>query len=441
MLIEFSVENFRCFRDKATLSMVCASKDSSLPENTIPADGVASLRLTRSAAIYGPNASGKSKFLDAMRFMRDFVVGSHFARISRAEVDVTPFRLDARYERQPCTFEAVFNAEGSRYVYGFSVDQERVRAEWLSSYPRGQQRVLLEGTWSDKDGFVDYYFGPSWKGQKKKFQELVRPNVLLISVAAQLNHPIARTVYSWFADTFRYVSWFPTYGQERDFTCRAGKELKHLRPKLLKYFRKADPGIQDFSIRQAPLTEAKEWTRVPESFRKSFVDEVLGGHPEKALTWEVRTNHCGADTKGDTTQVVFDLADESDGTQKLFALAGPWQYVLEHGCVVFVDELDARLHPLLVNWLIGLFHNPETNPNNAQLIFATHDVSLLDHRPYDRPLFRRDQIWFTEKDASGASRLYSLWNFRKKPRREENVRLGYLAGRYGAIPWLEDEIE
>ena len=143
----------------------------------------------------------------------------------------------------------------------------------------------------------------------------------------------------------------------------------------------------------------------------------------------VETIHAGVNVAGDAIRVPLDLIDESDGMQKLYALAGSWLKALKCGRVLVVDELDARLHPLLTRWLITQFHDPLTNPHGAQLIFATHDASLLDAK-----LFRRDQIWFTERDRAGATSLYSLWDFKNTPRKEENVRKGYLAGRYGAIP-------
>ena len=162
---------------------------------------------------------------------------------------------------------------------------------------------------------------------------------------------------------------------------------------------------------------------MPERLQKTFAEKFTGD------VTDVETIHAGVNVTGDAIRVPLELIDESDGTQKLYALAGPWLQVLRLGQVLVVDELDARLHPLLTRWLITQFHDPVTNPLGAQLIFTTHDASLLDAK-----LFRRDQLWFTERDRAGATSLYSLWDFKKKPRREENVRKGYLAGRYGAIP-------
>ncbi|MCK4658467.1 MAG: AAA family ATPase [Phycisphaerae bacterium] len=443
MLIEFSVENFLSFRERITLSMVRAASDRSSPENVIESAQGTKLNLLRSVALYGPNASGKSNLLNALRFMNWFVCNSSRNGVADGKIGVVPFKLDEACLSKPSTFEIVFLQKGVRYVYGFSVDSKLVREEWLSSYPRGQQRVLFNRGINDETGKPDYYFGPSWEGPKRQLTELTRPNALLISVGAQFNQKIAQAVHSWFSQCLRTVSWFPTMGSECAFTCEEAHEKPALRGEILQYWRMADPGIEDFVVEAVPLQENIAVSHLPDTVKRSLLEAI--SHAE-TLSCEVRAfkinaMHTGIDKRGKAGTIRFDFDEESDGTQKLFALAGPWRYVLEHGCVVVVDELDARLHPLLTRWLIQLFHRAETNPHGAQLIFATHDASLLERRPQGQPLFRRDQIWFTEKGARGGTSLYSLWDFCKPPRKEENIRLGYLAGRYGAVPFTESPVE
>jgi len=436
MLIEFSVENYLSFRERVTLSMVAANGDRSLPDNTIESVSGAKLRLLRSVALYGPNASGKSNLCHAIGFMNWFVGNSATAGVGGGKTGAIPFKLDDRNRSQPSTFEVVFIHDGVRYVYGFSVDSERVHEEWLSSYPHGQQRVLFHRGPNQDAGQGGYYFGPSWGGRKKHFTDLTRPNTLLLPVAAQFNHKTAQTVVRWFSENLRTVSWFPTRGFEQVFTCDTAHD-PHVRNLILGYLAKADPSIRDFAVERVALEESQEWSQFPETIKREIPKHVL----EDIVEFDVRTFHEAMDDHGNSVEASFDLSEESDGTQKLFALAGPWSYVLMKGCIVVVDELDARLHPALTRWLVRLFHDPKTNPHGAQLIFTTHSPGLLDHRPQGQPLLRRDQVWLVEKDAHGGTALYSLWDFRKPPRRDENIRLGYLAGRYGAVPFMEDTAE
>ena len=162
---------------------------------------------------------------------------------------------------------------------------------------------------------------------------------------------------------------------------------------------------------------------MPEAVRKEMLERF-----KDETFFNVKTAHILDNGK----EVLFDLADESDGTQKIFALSGPWLDTLENGYVLVIDELHDNLHPLIVRFLIRLFHNLETNPRNAQLVFTTHDTSILSQE-----VFRRDQIWFCDKDESQATQLYPLTDF--SPRKGvESLERGYLSGRYGALPYLKD---
>ena len=433
MLVQFTVENFLSFRDRVTLSMVQARAEKSLPENAVPTPQNSTPGLLRSIALYGANAAGKSNLLDAIGFMDKFVMNSARAGHKESPIPVVPFKLDQRSRQRPSTFEIVFLWEGVRYLYGFSVDSERVHDEWYSSYPRGAERVLFERTYNRKKGEEEYYFGSSWSGVRKRITELTRPNALFISVAAQLNHKLAELVYGWFSRKLTTISLFPALGSEVHFTKQAAYEHSDKKNSFLTFLRHADLGIVDFLVEKKPLPKSRQWAGFPEELMKELPARAL----KDAIAYDVSTVHQGLDARGKPDRVHLDLEEESDGTQKLFAIAGPWHHVLENGCTVVIDELDVRLHPLLTEWLVRRFHSPRLNPKGAQLIFATHDAHLLQ-----RDLFRRDQVWFIEKGPDGASSLFSLWDFRKRSgkaaRKEENIRRGYLAGRYGAIPLVEN---
>ena len=425
MLISFHVENFRSIRDQVELSLIAAN-DRALRENVIESKKGSKLSLLRSAVIYGPNASGKSNVLRAIRFMAGFVYSSATGK-PNAPIGVSVHKLDKKYLKKPSRFALMFLSEGVRFSYSFSVNAKQVIEESLSYYPVGQERRLFDRTFNKKTGETDYYFGPSWEGPKKQLQELTRPNALLLSVGAQFNHEQCKQVYSWFSEKLRSVSWFPTQGSEKFFTCESAHSNEAMKHELLKFWKQADPGIADFSVEKMTFEKTPSLSKLPDALRR----ELIKSMPEDAFDFDVKTTHSAPGLQADFT---FD--EESHGTQKMFALAGPWLYALAHGCILIVDELDARLHPLLTRWLIDLFHNKKTNKSGAQLIFATHDTNLLDRREQN-PHFRRDQIWFTEKDERGGTRLYSLWDFEKPPRKDENIRLGYLAGRYDAIPFTE----
>lgn len=405
MLIEFSVENYLSIKERQTLSMV-AAKDRAMPQNIFANAVKPGLSILKCAAIYGANASGKSNFIQAMRFMADFVVRSSREGQRETPIAVTPFRLHSGTAASPSTFEAVFSLDGVRHDYGFSADSKRVHSEWLHAHPKKQARMLFERTVDPKTGESEVKFGAHWEGEKKNLGKLTRANALLISVAAQLNHPLAGTVVDWFGHKMRQVANFRLLGTEMAQTMEMMQSDEEMKALFQKFLKIADLGIRDFRI------EAKG-------------ESALGNEAGR----EILMIHAGCDEAGKPIEVPLRLAtDESEGTRKLFALAGPWLRALKEGCALVIDELDVCLHPLMTRMLIEMF-NSATNNHGAQLIFSTHDSSLLG-----LDLFRRDQIWFAEKSPEGATAIYSLWEF--KPAKGENVRVGYLAGRYGAIPFV-----
>lgn len=416
MLVEFRLKNYRCFRDEQTLSLV-ASSDNSLPDNTIQTDPTNPnrLRLLRSVVVYGPNASGKTKLLDAMHFASMLVVSSARDKPGK-ELEVQPFLLDQNTRGQPSEFEFTFIHNGIRYQYGFAVDQKRVHREYLYASPRGRSVLYFDRSTGENGSDETYSFGPSLKGQNKQIREVTRSNALFLSAAATFKHPMLTAPYTWFRDALEGV-------QGQLALIGGGGFSENLHAQIRALLRSADVSISDYVITEIPSTSrevSEGQTRVGRLFRKRHAD---GDKVDVVV--EMLHPVSGGDP------VVFRLDDESYGTISLFLSATPLLNALAQGQVLFMDELDASKHPLLVRSLVELFHNPEINKKNAQLIFNTHDTSLLD-----QTLFRRDQIWFTEKDGAGASHLYSLLEY--SPRKGESLAKGYLQGRYGAIPFLGD---
>ncbi|OGP59148.1 MAG: hypothetical protein A2V67_07565 [Deltaproteobacteria bacterium RBG_13_61_14] len=451
MLIEFSVENFLSFKERATLSMV-AAKDNALPPNFIRSAQGTNLNLLKSAVVYGANASGKSNLIDAIRFMRNFLRTSTQNQQGDTPIKITPFKLDAAMVSKPSTFDITFLWRGVRYNYGFSADSQYIHREWLFSYEKKKGRMLFERTQKTKKSEPQFRFSSYWEGERKRLAKRARSQALFLSVAAQFNNKLADNVMSWFQEWLKFISWNPAEGSDFFKTCRLIQREAGKKEEIIDFLKQADLGIRDFIVEKVPIGHLKVKSKLPGKYKKVMKDfdravkaldktltNVLkeiskkGSEPYELSKNNVITVHEGKDKSGHFMNIPFEFTEESDGTQKFFSLSGLWLDALEKGATLVVDELDVRLHSLLTKWLIQTFHKEELNQKGAQLIFTTHDASLLD-----KALFRRDQIWLTEKESDGATSLYSIWDFKEgKPRKEENLQKGYLAGRFGAIPILE----
>ncbi len=419
MLVEFSVGNYRSFYEIVTFSMVAAklrSKTKELDENNVyQITGHPDLLI--SAAIYGANASGKSNLVAAMHFMRKFVLDSPKETRATGAIPTEHFRLRTETENQPSHFEIVFISEGKRYRYGFEITKERVIGEWLYYVPRSREARLFERN------LDEVVLGEHFK-EGRDLIELTRPNALFLSVVAQFNGEIAQGIVSWFRK-LQIASGLQDVGM-RMFTI-AGFLERGLDQEIVNLIKAVDLGIDNVIVEKnipaKPLPEG-----LPENV-KSALQTLLDD--QEGARIGVNTVHVKFNAAGERVATeIFDLDEqESAGTQKLFALAGPLVETLREGQILVIDELDARLHPLMTCEIIRLFNHKETNPHHAQLIFTTHDTNLLGN-----DLFRRDQIWFVEKDRTGATDLYSLAEF--KVRNDASYERDYIKGRYGAIPML-----
>ena len=431
MLIEFTVGNYRSFKDPITFSMVAAklrAKDKTLDDNNVfPLTD--KISLLKSCALYGANASGKSNLVHAFRFMRHFVLNSVTGLRVDEPIDVEWFRLSMERENEPSFFEMVFYTEGKRYRYGFTVDKQKVHSEWLY-----HAKVKETNLYYRENG--SFELSNAFK-EGKGLQDKTRDNALFLSVVAQFNGEIALTVLEWYNEM---EVKFGVDDVDREVTI-AGLRDEPQRNDILSLMKKMDLGIT--GIKLTPRLSEEEVEQI-DSFLASgsskdgeqlleIVDVAHGiGFPADRMI--VVTTHAIYDdnkTEDGPNIAHFNIdTHESEGTKKLFALAGPILKILKEGKTLIIDELDARLHPLLTEAIIGLFNSNETNPNNAQLVFTTHDTNLLTNE-----LFRRDQIWFTEKDKYGATDLYSLAEF-KKIRNDASFEKDYISGKYGAIPFI-----
>lgn len=427
MLIQFDVGNYKSFKDVVTFSMVAAqikAKDKRLDENNVFKVND-ELSLLKSTAIYGANASGKSNFISAARFMKQFVLGSSKDTQADEAIPVEPFRLNTDTACQPSFFEMVFIIDSRRYRYGFEVTPEKVVAEWLYHVPTIREAKLFER----RDGKIEV---PVAFKEGKDLIDKTRDNALFLSVAAQFNGVISKKILQWFKH-LGIISGLADMGL-RVYTVETFDNNKY-RDEILRLVKKLDVGVEDIQLRKSPLALPLA-DKVPDEF-KGLIKSLIGLNEElKKISpgseqTDILTIHQKFNADGQIAGVeLFDINDnESEGTNKIFSMAGPLVDTLKNGKVLLVDKLDARLHPLVTRAIINLFNSNETNPQNAQLIFATHDTNLLS-----KDLFRRDQIWFAEKDRFSATHLYSLVEY--KVRNDASFESDYIQGRYGAIPFI-----
>jgi uncharacterized protein len=417
MLIEFSVGNYRSFKDRVTFSMVAAnlvSKDKSLDINNA-FDIDSELRLLKTAAIYGANASGKSNLAKALSFMKWFMVNSSKETQSTDAIGVEPFRLSTETEERPSYFELVFLMGERKYRYGFEANQERVISEWLFYVPNVRETNLFERKFDSIESSKIY--------DADGIQQRTRSNALFLSVSAQFNVDLAEKILEWITDRVNIISGLHDQAYLR-YTIRCFLNNKN-RADIVQLIKKLDLGISEIQVDQEDFTTDSLPDDMPDELKKLIV-KAGGG---KATS--IGISHRKFDADGNDGSIEeFDLeSQESEGTKKVFALAGPLITALKEGEILIIDEFDARLHPFISLAIVKLFNSNEANPNNAQLIFMTHDTNLLNNK-----IFRRDQVWFTEKNKYGATDLYSLAEYRI--RNDASFENDYIKGRYGAIPYI-----
>jgi len=417
MLIEFNVTNYRSIQKTQSLSLAASNAEELREENSFAAPISRLPRLLRTSVIYGPNAAGKSNLVLAMDFMKDFILSSAKQSQEGENIDVTPFLFSRQSRMNPSEFETLFIQEGVRYQYGFAVTTQRVTSEWLLAYPEGKAQKWFERNYDPKAQKDKWYFGPKFTGHRKVWQEATRGNALFLSTAIQLNNDQLKPVFNWFDNQLRIIA--PGTILHPGFSAHECED-KLKKKKILEFMNKADITISDILLKKKVLSIEDLPSKIPEKLKREIIRDLDG---KKGL--QLFFTHPSSDGG---TDVPLDFEDESAGTRKLFTLAGPWLDVLENGLILFVDELDTSLHPLIVRFLLGLLHNSRINPYNAQLVFTTHDTTILD-----QAFMRRDQVWFVEKDPENTTRLYPLSDY--KPRKGEALQRGYLHGRYGALPF------
>lgn len=415
MLLQFNFKNFKSFRDDATLDMT-ATKITELGGHVIP---IGNEKVLPVASIYGANASGKSNIHEAFRYMATYVVssfsfgGDEGGRRNKSEfLKPTPFLFDTSTKDAASSFEVYFitpeELGAKTYQYGFTVDQNGIQEEWLnykSKSSRGNFKVIFsrKGETLDMPGIAP-------KSQEN-LKIALEKETLVVSLGAKLKIAKLKFIRDWFLGNE-----FANFGHPIENYFLSTQlpngfiEQEAVQKKVLQYFSAFDPSIIGFNIETVESNDDNKATKV-------HIDAI------HAMTDSNQT-------------AAIPLKLESAGTLKMFAIYPLLQDVLESGGVLCIDELNARLHPLLVRTIVILFLDSETNANHAQLIFTTHDAFQLSSN-----ILRRDEVWFVEKSESGISSLYSLVDFvdedGSKIRKDENYEKNYLLGKYGAIPTMK----
>jgi uncharacterized protein len=405
MLLEFRVSNFRSIRDEQVFSMVAANADKTFADTHLAPTGLKGL-------VYGANASGKSTLLMALHYMRTVVAESATVVQPNQSYNVQPFKLDAAKLVEPTSFVLSFLMQGVRYEYAFAMRPERFVSEALTVYRTARPTLLFSRQLAADGQSYDYEFSSMLPGPKKLWQDSTRPNALFLSTAAQLNSELLGQVLREIVQNIVYIP--------------ASAAINHAMTTAMLATDQGRAAVRGFLV-DADISI----TNVKTVSHKGMHDEVTFASGEQPQIKRTEAEFLlpvfeHASPKGSAT---FELQEESGGTQRLFSLIAPLLDVLKNGRTLVVDELDSSLHTLLVRDLVSMFHHSGANTAGAQLIFTTHDTALLDTE-----LFRRDQVWLTEKDEHQATRVYPLSDF--SPRKGEAIERGYLAGRYGGIPFL-----
>lgn len=418
MLLEFTVENYRSFYERKTLTLETDKALKECPGNYFKHNKYSMLR---TLAVYGANSSGKTNLVRAMRTMAACVLTS--VKLNDNDfLDFDPFLLLKDNER-PTMFEIIFLKNEYCYRYGFRYNFGRIVDEWLfrKTTPRSKEQILFV---RNEEGIsVDEYNFPEGIGNETKTND----NRLFLSLCQQLGGDISKQIISWFKSDFRAISGLGNQ-QYRKYTRELFYQKADYSAEALRFFKKLQVGFDNIYIHEETPKILED---IPNEMKQLFLQEI----DKKFL--ELDSIHNVYSSKGNVVGTKnFTFTDrESSGTNKLFDLSGLIIETLKTGTVLVIDELDAKMHPVISQYIIELFNNPDSNPNNAQLIFTTHDTHLLSQK-----ILRRDQIWFTEKDSTEQTDLYCLTDIvlpdGSKPRNDANYEKNYIAGRYGAIPYI-----
>ena len=405
MLIQFSARNFKSFKDPFTLDLF-TNKETAV-SNIIKSNFK---NTYASAVFYGANGSGKSNILKAYNMMRNLVLNKDKVMLSTDRLKINTFKLSTESEDDTSAFDICFIYNNKKFKYGFEYDENIVYSEYLFVYETVQPTLIFEYDLDEDEGKIKCTKYKSLS-QKKHLK-----NTLFLWDVDREDIEEAHEVLNWFKETI-YIEFSNARNVNPSYWNNLTKpDVKNI---FQIFIHDADFGIKDIYQDSRPVMDV--YDKIPNLPKNSIVEEIT-----------VKTTHAKLDEDnnfiGDEKFNLFD--DESLGTQKYFYAIGPIINALKNGSTLFLDELDASLHPILTRRLVELFNNKEINGKGAQLIFTSQDTNLLD-----QTLFDKEQIWFVEKDKYGVSHLTGLSEYRDI-RKQEKIEEKYIKGKYGAIPYL-----
>lgn len=417
MLIQFSVVNYKSFKDKVVLSLV-PNKDTSHENNVSAIESTEGVLNT--IAIYGANAAGKTNLFKALTTAILMIRKSNQLQKYDRLDGLVPFLFDKKMVEKPTSFEFVFSNKGVKYIYGFSATPIEIVSEYLYAYYSAKPSTIFE-----RDG-SEYKF-PKDKRMLDQVAEKNTPNKLFLSTATTWNYDRTEPAYSWFD---KGINTYPEYESLHPiaFDQFENEEQNRVHQFVIELLKESDINIYDYLIKSEPMND-QDLIQIFGPLYQAVKDvKMLEGNKQNVFM-----DHLVSYEDGSTKIFRLNLVDESKGTENLFLLAPILLRALLSGETVIIDEIERSLHPLLVKHVVSYFNDPERNPNHAQLIFNTHNLELMS-----LDIFRRDQIYFVDKSTkTGASELYSLDEF--SVRAEENIKKGYLLGRFGAIPAILED--
>ncbi|HOO75132.1 MAG TPA: ATP-binding protein [Tepiditoga sp.] len=416
MFLYFKFSNYKSFKNEILFSMI-AGNSSEFPENTFQEKN---FQLLKSSVIYGANASGKSNFFDAVTFFIDFIKNSQLMGVEEY-IECPKFLLSTESQDSPVNFEISFILENNIYRYGFSIENGIISKEWLYINYTRKETLLF------KRNYQKFTIGSKFQ-LEKNIEKKTKENTLFLSVLGQWNNETAIEIIKWIKKihVLKGNSVFsPMYTSNQIKSNR-------FKGKILTMLKDVDINFEGVKIEEKNINIDE----ISNEMTKIILDKLKNNNNNSDIkTMDVIVQHSKYDENNNFKGIVdFDLKkQESEGTKKFYSLAGPILDTIEKNGILFIDELENSLHPLILEYILKLFNNENLN-KKAQIIFSTHNTNILDTKK-----LRRDQIWFTEKNRYGESVLYSLLEI-KGEREGQSFERKYLKGNYGGIPIVSDEI-
>jgi uncharacterized protein len=419
MLLRFSVENYLSFKDRVSLDFTAGTIKEKM-ENVFSPFLFEGPNLLKSIGLYGKNSSGKSNLIKGLSFMRNFVVNSSKESQGAQNIKVQPYKLSSETDNKPSAFEVIFFIGDIKYRYGFAATEKLVQSEWLFHTVKIKESYIFIR--AEKEIEYDKKFRHELKGKFELLQELTRPNSLFLSVLAQFNIQLGASIHKWFDDII--VAHDDDHYALIDFSAKLMSDM-YYNQKLNEIMQNSDFGIDSLEQRIKEISTKKKYSK---EFLTSFFSDDKD--------YSVRTTHTKYNKDQKPIQKIFFemIENESVGTQKYFGLFGPILLALTQRRILWIDEIDSRLHPILLENIITFFNSKKYNPNGAQIVFTSHNTLPL------KKLLRRDQMIFVEKDTLGVSSFQSLYTKAPKVRNDASFDKDYLMGKYGGIPCINTQL-